>query len=414
MKVCLVGSSGGHLTHLYMLKPFWKDKERFWVTFDKEDARSLLEGEKMYPCYYPTNRSLKALIINTKIAWKVLRSEKPDLIISCGAAPAVPFFYLGKLMGAKLIYIEVFDRIDNNNIGLVESLNRALGFSHGDYIARMDADDISEPSRIKKQVSCIEQKNLDLIGSSLILIDEQDVQFGTLHFPTRNEQIVRFMKYGTCLPHPTWLGKKEVFDCLHGYRKALYCEDYDFLLRVLKRGYKVGNCDGYDLRYRVRKCGISQSNYVKQYVLRKYLYKHRDIILQVDEEDILLYLNSDKFEEACLAYLYDPSNSGDQFCQDTPLNYKQYLNVMRKSKAMLDVPHPEQEGPTTRSFDALLTKTKVITVNPHIKEYPIYSENIMIVDRDNIVIDDAFIKKPYIETGYQALTISDWLKKFNL
>ena len=66
MKVCLVGSSGGHLNHLYMLKPFWKDKDHFWVTFDKEDARSLLEGEKMYPCYYPTNRSLKALIKNTK------------------------------------------------------------------------------------------------------------------------------------------------------------------------------------------------------------------------------------------------------------------------------------------------------------------------------------------------------------
>lgn len=44
IKVCLVGSSGGHLTHLYMLKPFWKDKDHFWVTFDKEDARSLLEG----------------------------------------------------------------------------------------------------------------------------------------------------------------------------------------------------------------------------------------------------------------------------------------------------------------------------------------------------------------------------------
>ena len=44
MKVCLVGSSGGHLTHLYMLKNFWKDTERFWVTFDTVDARSLLEG----------------------------------------------------------------------------------------------------------------------------------------------------------------------------------------------------------------------------------------------------------------------------------------------------------------------------------------------------------------------------------
>ena len=112
IKVCLVGSSGGHLTQLYMLKPFWKDKNRFWVTFDKEDARSLLEGEKVYPCYFPTNRSIKALIKNTRIAWNVLHKEKPDLIISCGAAVAVPFFYIGKMMGAKLVYIEVFDRID--------------------------------------------------------------------------------------------------------------------------------------------------------------------------------------------------------------------------------------------------------------------------------------------------------------
>lgn len=112
MKVCLVGSSGGHLTHLYLLKPFWKDKDRFWVTFDKEDARSVLQGEKMYPCHYPTNRNLKNLIKNTILAIKVLRKERPDVIISSGAAVAVPFFYLGKLFGAKTVYIEVFDRID--------------------------------------------------------------------------------------------------------------------------------------------------------------------------------------------------------------------------------------------------------------------------------------------------------------
>lgn len=112
LKVCLIGSSGGHLTHLYMLKPFWKNKNRFWVTFDKEDAKSLLENEKVYPCYYPTNRSIKALIKNLKVAYKVLKKEKPDLIISSGAAVAVPFFYIGKIMGAKLIYIEVFDRLD--------------------------------------------------------------------------------------------------------------------------------------------------------------------------------------------------------------------------------------------------------------------------------------------------------------
>lgn len=111
MKVCLVGSSGGHLTHLCMLKDFWKDKDRFWVTFDKEDARSILENEKVIPCYYPTNRNIKNLIKNTFLAIRVLLKEKPDLIISSGAAVAVPFFYIGKILGAKLIYIEVFDRI---------------------------------------------------------------------------------------------------------------------------------------------------------------------------------------------------------------------------------------------------------------------------------------------------------------
>lgn len=112
MKICLVGSSGGHLTHLYMLKPFWKNHDRFWITFDKEDARSVLKDERMIPCYYPTNRSIKALIKNLFLAWGILRRERPDLIISSGAAVAVPFFYLGKMFRIKTIYIEVFDRID--------------------------------------------------------------------------------------------------------------------------------------------------------------------------------------------------------------------------------------------------------------------------------------------------------------
>lgn len=116
MKICMVCSSGGHLTHMYMLKPFWENKKRFWVTFDKEDAKSILKDEKKYPCYYPTNRNLINLIRNTVVAWKVLRKEKPDLIISSGAAISVPFFYLGKLMGAKLIYIEVYDRIDHSTM----------------------------------------------------------------------------------------------------------------------------------------------------------------------------------------------------------------------------------------------------------------------------------------------------------
>ncbi|MGG3753341.1 PssD/Cps14F family polysaccharide biosynthesis glycosyltransferase [Heyndrickxia coagulans] len=112
MRVCLVGSSGGHLTHLILLKEFWSKQDRFWVTFEKEDSRSLLENERKYWCYYPTNRNIKNLIKNSFLALKILLKERPDIIISSGAAVAVPFFYLGKLLGSKLVYIEVYDRID--------------------------------------------------------------------------------------------------------------------------------------------------------------------------------------------------------------------------------------------------------------------------------------------------------------
>ncbi|EMY4796374.1 MULTISPECIES: PssD/Cps14F family polysaccharide biosynthesis glycosyltransferase [Bacillus cereus group] len=114
MKILLVGSSGGHLTQLYQLKPWWENHERTWVTFNKEDSKSLLEKEKTIWCYYPSNRNIKNLIRNSFLAIKVLFKERPDVIVSTGAAPAIPFFYLGKFFfRSKVVYIEVYDRIDS-------------------------------------------------------------------------------------------------------------------------------------------------------------------------------------------------------------------------------------------------------------------------------------------------------------
>ena len=105
------------MTHMWLLKPIWeKAADRFWVTFDKEDANSLLENERVYHCYYPTNRNIPNLLKNTCLAWKVLRKERPDLIVSSGAAVAVPFFLIGKLLGAKCVYVEVFDRVDKSTL----------------------------------------------------------------------------------------------------------------------------------------------------------------------------------------------------------------------------------------------------------------------------------------------------------
>lgn len=112
-KVCIPTSSGGHLTHMRMLMPVLeKAADRFWVTFDKEDANTALAGERVYHCFFPTNRNIPNLVRNTLLAIKVLRKERPDLIVSSGAAVAVPFFLVGRLLGAKTVYVEVFDRVD--------------------------------------------------------------------------------------------------------------------------------------------------------------------------------------------------------------------------------------------------------------------------------------------------------------
>lgn len=112
LKIGLVGSSGGHLTHLKQLSETWEKYDHFWVTFDKTDASSYLKNERWYKAFFPTNRNIKNLFRNTFVAFRVLRKEHPDILISSGAAVAVPFFYLGKVFGCKLIYIEVFDRVD--------------------------------------------------------------------------------------------------------------------------------------------------------------------------------------------------------------------------------------------------------------------------------------------------------------
>lgn len=111
-RVALVGSSGGHLAQLLALEPFWSQHERFWVTFDTEDAVSQLSAETTYWCHHPTNRNLINLAKNTLLAFRVLASERPNLIVSTGAGAALPYFWLAPLFGARSVFIEVLDRID--------------------------------------------------------------------------------------------------------------------------------------------------------------------------------------------------------------------------------------------------------------------------------------------------------------
>ena len=111
--VVMVCSTGGHLTQLHSLRRWWNQKDRVWVTFDKEDSRSLLGGEKVVWAFHPTTRNLANAARNLFLAFRVLRRQRPDLVLSDGAGVAFPFFVMARLLRIKTAYIEVCDRIDS-------------------------------------------------------------------------------------------------------------------------------------------------------------------------------------------------------------------------------------------------------------------------------------------------------------
>ena len=176
--------------------------------------------------------------------------------------------------------IEEYSKIDNrirffvneNNLGLTGSLNRGLSLAKGEYIARMDADDISLPYRLERQLEYIKKNQYDLIGGITQMIDEDGNSIYSIQkVPTDFNKIKKALRYGQCIAHPTWLGRKEVFDYLNGYRNIPLCEDFDFTLRVVLNGFKISNLNETVLKYRMTKNSISRNNLYDQYLYMKYI-----------------------------------------------------------------------------------------------------------------------------------------------
>jgi beta-1,4-N-acetylglucosaminyltransferase len=108
----LVCSSGGHLLQMLEMRAAWEPFERAWVTFDKSDARSLLRDERVIHAFGPTNRNIPNLLRNLRLAWRLIRRERPSAILSTGAGVAVPFAWIARLHGIRTVYVESFTRIE--------------------------------------------------------------------------------------------------------------------------------------------------------------------------------------------------------------------------------------------------------------------------------------------------------------
>ena len=181
---------------------------------------------------------------------------------------------------------------NERNLGLVRSLNRAITAAAGTILARMDADDIAFPQRLEKQLAFMQQEQFDIVGAVTQYIDENGKPTGGSHPYRTEEQLKRQLQFENCLCHPTWMLRREVYEQLNGYRDIDSCEDYDFLLRALEKGYRLGMVDEVLLYYRYNTNGISQSREFRQFLAFSYLSAHRFSPSAVSEEEIKNYVNN--------------------------------------------------------------------------------------------------------------------------
>jgi beta-1,4-N-acetylglucosaminyltransferase len=110
LRVGVVSSVGGHLSEVLELLPELLPHELFFVLNDEAPWRRELESFRRYRIVHAERDA--RLLINLVEAARILRRERPDVLISMGASPAVPFFGLGRLLGVRTIFIESFAAVE--------------------------------------------------------------------------------------------------------------------------------------------------------------------------------------------------------------------------------------------------------------------------------------------------------------
>lgn len=109
-------------------------------------------------------------------------------------------------------------------------------------------------------------------------------------------------------------------------------------------------------------------------------------------------------------YFYDKNGDFDFFSYKTPLSYVEYMTKIAESRAVLEIVRNNQKGPTTRIFDSLEAQTKIITTNHNISKYPVYNENILIINR-KCNIPEKFIISDFKKIEFSSLSIDAWISE---
>lgn len=149
---------------------------------------------------------------------------------------------------------------NEQNLGLTKSLNRGLSRAKGEYIARMDDDDISLPTRLEKQFQFMEQNpSVVLCGVRVLVIDQAGEEIGRKNLPLKHKDIKNKLLFNNQFIHSSLFFKNDLGIYNEKFARA---QDYEFVLRVASR-HQVVNLPEYLVKWRARQGSLSFSG-VKQ------------------------------------------------------------------------------------------------------------------------------------------------------
>ncbi len=141
----------------------------------------------------------------------------------------------------------------------------------------------------------------DMCGSFLEFFDGKKIKTKVV-LPVEYNSIKKNLKYYNCVYHPTWLAKRNVFEKNNGYVDIYTCEDYDFLVRTILNGFKIGNVPEVLLRYRLSEDGISRKNAIKQRVIAEFIGRNYRNCKTVSFDEFKKYYDSKKYERVYSRY----------------------------------------------------------------------------------------------------------------
>lgn len=156
-------------------------------------------------------------------------------------------------------------------MNFVPALNFALDEATGNFVARMDGDDISLPDRFERQIAFMNENPLvDICGGNLNIMDENDEIQSIRKYPVGERQISRYFIYRTSIAHPTAMFRRKVVDAGFRYDTSFKkAEDLNFWLTLRNAGFKFGNLGVPLLNYRViGDLGAKRSRAQYQYIMK--------------------------------------------------------------------------------------------------------------------------------------------------